>query len=65
MKINKPKYELILAEKGWTNQTARHHADLSTATFCKAINGSDVRPITVRKIADALGVSPADIAEGG
>lgn len=62
MKLSKTKYELALARvcKGFKDIVA---AGVRRGTLSRAINGEDVRPETIGKIAKALSVDVTEIIE--
>ena len=62
MKIDKQKYELARARscKGFKDII---EAGVTKGTLCRVINGADVRPETIGKIANALGVDVIEIIE--
>lgn len=64
MKISKKKFECALARTLINPQHLAKKAGLSYPVICRALNGSDIKPLSVGKIARALGVDPADIVEG-
>lgn len=61
MKINKEKFNLILARKEIDISNLRSCA--SSSTLQKAKTGADLRPSVVGRIARALGVDPLEIME--
>ena len=62
MKLNKTKYELARARtcKGFKDIVA---AGVHKGTLCRAMNGEDMRPETIGRIAKALGVDVTEIIE--
>lgn len=62
MKINNRKLELILARRCMVMSALRGNG-LSPQTITRIRNGADVKPVTVGKIAKALGVDPVEIIE--
>lgn len=62
MKINNGKLEIELARHCMTLSALRSDG-LSPQTITRIRNGADVKPVTVGKIAKALGVDPAEIIE--
>lgn len=62
MKINNRKLDLELARRCMTLSALRGNG-LSPQTITRIRNGADVQPVTVGKIAKALGVDPAEIIE--
>lgn len=65
MKISKEKFECALARSLINPQNLAKKAELSYPVICRALNGFDIKPLSVGKIARALGVDPADIIEDG
>lgn len=63
MRIDKNKIELILAEKGLTQAVAAEKSGLSQSRYTVIINSEAVRPKTVGKIAQGLGVPIEDIID--
>lgn len=62
MKINNRKLDIELARRCMTLSALRGDG-LSPQTLTRIRNGTDVKPVTVGKIAKALGVDPAEIIE--
>ena len=62
MQINKIKLEMALA-RNCLSISALREKGLSPQTLTRIRNGAEVKPVTVGKIAKALGVDPADIIE--
>ena len=62
MKIDNSKLELTLARRCMVLSALRSDG-LSPQTIARIRNGADVKPITLGKIAKALGVDPAEIIE--
>ncbi len=62
MKISKKKLDMVLAEQCKTMSMLRGEG-LSPHTLTRMRRGEDVKPITVGKIAKALGVDPEDIID--
>lgn len=62
MKINNRKLDLELARRCISLSALRGNG-LSPQTITRIRNGADVKPVTVGKIAKALGVDPAEIIE--
>lgn len=62
MRINKRKLEMELARNCKTLSMLRGDG-LSPQTLTRVKNGRIVKPVTVGKIARALGVDPAEIIE--
>lgn len=50
-----------LFRTGYTNSELAEKAGLSRYTIIKALNGREVPPKTVKKLADALDVDPLDL----
>lgn len=62
MKINGKKLEMELA-RNCKNLSSLRGDGLSPQTLTRVMNGRDVKPVTVGKIAKALGVDPVEIIE--
>ena len=62
MKIDINKFEMELARRCMSVSNFREKG-LSPKTLTRIRKGADVKPVTVGKIAKALGVDPADIIE--
>lgn len=62
MKVNRSKLDMALARKCWVISSLRGEG-LSPQTLFRIRNGEDVKPVTVGKIAKALGVDPEAIIE--
>lgn len=62
MKLSKQKYELARARTCMSFSDVIK-AGISKGTLCRVINGEDVRPETIGKIAKALGVDVSEIIE--
>lgn len=62
MKIDNSKLELTLARRCMVLSALRGEG-LSPQTITRIRNGADVKPITLGKLAKALGVDPAEIIE--
>lgn len=60
MKINRKKLEMELA-RNCKNLSSLRDDGLSPQTLTRVMNGRDVKPVTVGKIAKALGVDPVEI----
>lgn len=60
MKVDNSKLEMELARKCVTLSDLRGNG-LSPQTLTRIRKGTDVKPVTVGKIAKALGVDPAEI----
>lgn len=64
MKINKVKFNLLLAEICLSNKEFCKKADIQRGTLSQIVNGKrEARPQTIGKIAKALGVKVTDIIE--
>lgn len=63
MKISKKKFECALARTLINPQHLAKKAGLSYPVICRALNGFDIKPLSVGKIARALGVDPEEIAD--
>lgn len=63
MKVNRAKLELAMARACVRSNDLPGKADLPRPTVQNAIVGRSVRPVTVGKIAKALGVDPSEIIE--
>lgn len=61
MKISIPKLELAMARNGQPREALR--PVLPAGTLARIRQGYEVRPYTAGRIAQALGVDPADILE--
>jgi DNA-binding Xre family transcriptional regulator len=64
MIVDKVMYERILAEKKLRVIDILKAGNLTKNTLANVSKGKNMRPLTVRKIADALGVDVADIQKG-
>lgn len=64
MQIDVEKLEVALARNCKTLSDFRRDG-LSPQTLTRVRKGAEVKPVTVGKIAKALGVDPADIIEKG
>lgn len=62
MRIESGRLAMVLARNCKTLSELRANG-LSSHTLTKVSRGEEVRPVTVGKIAKALGVDPADIIE--
>lgn len=62
MKINNRKLDIELARRCISLSALRGNG-LSPQTITRIRNGADVKPVTVGKMAKALGVDPAEIIE--
>ena len=62
LRVKSEKLEMVLARKCKTLSDLRGEG-LSPQTLSRIKNGNEVMPVTVGKIAKALGVDPADIIE--
>jgi DNA-binding XRE family transcriptional regulator len=51
----------VREEQALTQRQLAQQADVTQATIVHAERGGDVRPTTVRKLADALGVQPREL----
>jgi len=60
MKIDKKKTQMAMARNRKDRGDIVRHG-IGTQTWCNALNGKDVRPKTVGRIADALGVDVLEI----
>ena len=65
MKIEQSKFELALAKARLTKAGLAGKAGISAATITKLLAGNNSTPITVGKIAAALGVDVSEIVEMG
>ena len=63
MKINKNKFEILLAEKCLTVKELSEQCGVSRNLFLKIKNGVDMQPITVGKIAKFLNCDVAELLE--
>ena len=63
MKIQQTKFEIALAKARLTKTSLAKKAGISSATITKLLAGNNSAPITVGKIAVALGVDPVEIIE--
>lgn len=62
MKMNRKKYELARARACMSFNDVVN-SGIPKGTLCRVMNGEDVRPETIGKIAKALGVDVAEIIE--
>lgn len=63
MRINKQKMEVEMARKGLTSQTIQKESGVPLGTYVKVVSGKSTRPITVGKIAQAIGCDVLAIIE--
>lgn len=63
MKINTQNFELALARAKKTMSELANDSGLSKDTITHIRVGNNVRPITIGKIAESLGVDVAEIAD--
>lgn len=63
-RLNSKKVKMLMLDRGLEAKNLSEKAGLATAPLVTAINGkSKPRNETIKKIADVLGVAPADIVE--
>lgn len=66
MKLDKEKFELVMAEKCLTSGEVQKQSGLPKSTYTKAVMEKNVRPATLGKIAKAVNTPVHDlIAEEG
>lgn len=63
MRVNVQKIELRRAELCMSSKELQQKSGLPRGTYLGVINGKNVRPETLGKVAKALGVAPAEIIE--
>ena len=63
MKIQKAKIEMIQAKKGMSCKQIANKANIDPRTLSVILRRGSCRPDSLRKIAKALDVEPADIME--
>lgn len=64
MKLSTTKLQLVMAEKCMTVTELYKKADISRSTLQQIRTGrNDPKPVTIGKIAKALGVTPSEIVE--
>ena len=63
MRIQQTKFEIALAKARLTKTSLAKKAGISSATITKLLAGKSSTPITVGKIAAALGVDVTEIIE--
>ncbi len=63
MKVNRQKLELAMARACMSSADLQKAAQLPRPTVNNAITGRSIRPATLGRIANALGVDPADITD--
>lgn len=64
MRIDKNKFNLLLAETCLSNKEFCKKADIQRGTLSQIVNGKrEARPQTIGKLAKALGVRVIDIIE--
>ena len=63
MRLNHDKMEIAMARKGMNQKALSQAAGVCQQTISAVIWGKGASPATVRKISEALGVDPAEIAE--
>ena len=63
MKVNRHKLYLAMARACMDSANLSAAAQLPRPTLQNAITGRNIRPVTLGKIAKALGVDPIDIIE--
>lgn len=61
MTINKQNFEIALAKAKTTKSGLADVAGVSTATITKILAGNSSSPVTIGRIADALGVDVTEI----
>jgi len=65
MIINISKMQLIMLDKGWNYSALAKESNVSRSTISAMVNGKKPNPPTLRKLAAALNVSPAELVEEG
>ena len=66
MKVSREKLSLAMLNAGIdTSKRLAEVSGVGTNTISRINGGFEAKVPTVRKLADALGVNPADILEGG
>lgn len=63
MVVNKQKLELAMARACMNREEIAQKAKMPTMTVKNVIDGRNVRPATLGKVAKALGVDPVEIIE--
>lgn len=63
MKVNKIKISVLMAQKKMRQQDLADKAGMSRGNLSTIINGKTCRPVTVIRLADALGVDVTEIIE--
>ena len=64
MKIDYRKFYLACCNAGISAVSAMDAANVSTCVLTSIKKGRSIRPITLKKIATALNVDPAELLEG-
>lgn len=63
MTINKPKFEIVLANSGLTINEAAKRAGISRQRLSTILNQKNVTPLVAGKVAKGLGVDVTEIIE--
>ena len=63
MKVDRKKLELAMARSCMSAKNLAKSANMPRPTVKNAIAGRNIRPVTLGRIAAALGVDPAEIIE--
>lgn len=63
MKVDRKKLELAMARACMSTEDLSEFAKMPRPTVKNAITGRNVRPVTLGRIANALGVDPAELIE--
>ena len=63
MRFDGDKVQQARERLGWTMEIVGQEADVSKNSILRAEHGGDIRPVTARRIAQALGVEVADLIE--
>jgi transcriptional regulator with XRE-family HTH domain len=61
MKINTEKLERARLLKGWSKSALAEQADVDPSTVGRVERGENLKPETVKRIADVLGVKMEDL----
>lgn len=62
LKVNTDIMRSIIIDKGYSAKQIADKCGLATVTVTRAFAGNGITPTTLKKIADALEISPHDLA---
>ena len=63
MKINTRYIKIAAEDRGWSQRELARRAGVDPSVLSRAKRTASVHPSTARRIADALGVAVADVAD--